>query len=55
MDKKKESLRETIKHTNIYTMRVPEERGERKEQKKIFKEVIVENYWKKNKFTCPGS
>lgn len=50
MDKKKESLRETI-----HTMRVPEERGERKEQKKIFKEVIVENYWKKNKFTCPGS
>ena len=37
-------LCDSIKHTNIQIIGVPEEEGEKKESEKIFEEIIFENF-----------
>ena len=47
MKRTEDSLRElwdSIKHTNIVNMGVPEEEEKKKRYEKIFEEIIVENF-----------
>ena len=47
MKRNQESLRDlwdNFKHTNIQVLRVPEEEGKKKGNKKIFEEITIENF-----------
>ena len=52
MKRTEDSLRDlwdSIKHTNIQIIGIPEEEEKKKEYEKIFEEIIVENFptWKR--------
>ena len=58
MQRIEDSLRDRwdiIKHTNIRIIGVPEEKEKKKGTKKIFEEIIVENFPNTGKEISPGS